>query len=75
MAQAMKKDPIDVTDIDFTKLSKVVIFTVISFVSADMDEACTIAEVTKGIAMEITFADKNNMKEERRNLIGCASPL
>ena len=66
----MKKDPIDVTDIDFTKLSKVAIFTIISFVSADMDEACTIAEVTKGIAMEITFADKNSMKEERRNLIG-----
>ena len=66
----MKKDPIDVADIDFTKLSKAAIFTIISFVSADMDEACIIAEITKGIAMEITFADKNSMKEERRNLIG-----
>lgn len=70
VAQAMKKDPIDATDIDFTKLSKVAIFTIISFVSADMDEACIIAEATKGIAMKITFADKNSMKEERRDLIG-----
>ena len=34
------------------------------------DRAYTIAEATKGIAMEITFADKNSMKEERRDLIG-----
>lgn len=70
VAQAMKKDPIDATDIDFTKLSRVAIFTIVSFVSADMDEAYTIAEATKGIAMEITFADKNRMEEEHSDLIG-----
>ena len=70
MVHALEKDSVGITDIDFTKLSKVSVFTIISFIPADMKEAFSIAEATKDIAMEITFADKKNMKDERRDLIG-----
>lgn len=68
--QVLMKDSIGVTDIDFTKLSGAVTFAVISFISVDMKEAFTIAEMTKDKTIRITFGNNYDMKEERRNLIG-----
>ena len=70
IAKALKKDIVDVTDIDFTKLSNVVTFTIIAFVSTNMKEAFVIAEMTKDITMKIAFGNKNSIKEERREIIG-----
>lgn len=67
---ALKKHSVDLMDIDFEKLSNVVEFTLISFVSANMKEAFTIAELTKDTAMKITFGNKNDNNEESRELIG-----
>lgn len=68
--QVLIKDSIGVTNIDFTKLSGAVTFAVISFISVDMKEAFTIAEMTKDKTIRITFGNNYDMKEERRNLIG-----
>lgn len=70
IAKAFKKGIVDVTDIDFTKLSNVATFTIISFVSTNMKEAFVIAEMTKDITMKIAFGYKNSIKEERREITG-----
>lgn len=70
VVQVLEKDSVCMADIDFTKLSKVAIFTIIMFIPADIEEAFTIAELTKDTAMEITFGNKNSMNKEYRNLIG-----
>ena len=68
--QVLMKDSIGVSNIDFTKLSGVVTFAVISFISVDMKEAFKIVELTKDKTIRITFGNNYDMKEERRNLIG-----
>lgn len=68
--KVLMDDTIGVTDIDFTKLSSVATFTVISFLSTNMKEAFIIAELTKDKAIRMTFGNDYDMKEERRNLIG-----
>lgn len=70
IAKAFKKGIVDVTDIDFTKLSNVATFTIIAFVSTNMKEAFVIAEMTKDITMKIAFGYKNSIKEERREITG-----
>lgn len=68
--QVLMKDSIDVTDIDFTKLSGAMTFAVVSFISVDMKEAFKIVELTKDKTIKIAFGNNYDMKEERRNLIG-----
>lgn len=60
----------DITAIDFSALSKEAMFTCISLVAADAEEAVFIAEATKEIAMRLTFGDKDNERNEYTDLIG-----
>lgn len=68
--QALEKEVVDVTTIEFDKLSLEVVFTVLAFVSPEQKEAAFLAEITKDTAMEITFTDRRNMRDERRELLG-----
>lgn len=60
IVKVLTNEKVDVTSIDFSKLSYITIFTIISLISPKIEEAAIIAEKTKDIAMKITFADKEN---------------
>lgn len=66
--QALKKDLVYITDIDFSRLSEPIIFTIISLVSPKIKEAVIVAESTKDIIMKNAFVDRNNMHENFRDL-------
>ncbi len=70
--QALNDNCLDVTVIDFAKLSKLVTFTIVSFIATDIKEAFVVAEITKDIAMKITFGNRNSLDltEDNRVLIG-----
>lgn len=70
LEEVINDNSIDVTDIDFTKLSVTVTFATISFFPANMKETFIIAKSTKDIVMKLVFGNKYNVKEERRNTIG-----
>lgn len=70
VAQVLEKDSMSIADIDFTGLSSVTLFTIISLVAAEKKEAFTIAEITKDTAMKMVFSNQYYMKKERRHLTG-----
>ena len=62
MEMALKKNPADIADIDFTKMDKTAVFVTIALVLPNIKEGAQIAEATKNIAIETCFGRKNGGK-------------
>ena len=70
IARALTKDSVDITDLDFSKLQNMTIFTLLSLVSPQATEAFKFADATKALVMELVFTDNRDLRAERRELSG-----
>ena len=70
IARALTKDSVDITDLDFSKLQNMTIFTLLSLVSPQAAEAFKFADATKDLVMELVFTDNRDLRAERRELSG-----
>ena len=70
IARALTKDSVDITDLDFSKLQNMTIFTLLSLVSPQAAEAFKFADATKALVMELVFTDNRDLRAERRELSG-----
>ena len=55
IARALTKDSVDITDLDFSKLQNMTIFTLLSLVSPQATEAVKFADATKALVMELSL--------------------
>lgn len=68
--QALDKEVSNYSDIDFKQLSIPIMFVIILMIPFKIKEASLVAELTKDIAMKITFNDKNSAQEKYGNIYG-----
>ena len=68
--QALDKEVSNYSDIDFKQLSIPIMFVIILMIPFKIKEASLVAELTKDIAMKITFDDKDSVQEKYGNIYG-----
>jgi hypothetical protein len=68
--QALDKEVSTYNDIDFKQLSMSIMFATILMISFKSKEAALVAELTKDIAMQLAFDDKDTMREKYENIYG-----
>ena len=68
--QALDKEVSNYSDIDFNQLSIPIMFVIILMIPFKIKEASLVAELTKDIAMKITFDDKDSVQEKYGNIYG-----
>ena len=66
----LDKEVCNYTDIDFKQLSIPIMFATILMIPFRSKEASLVAELTKDIAMKITFDDKDSVQEKYGNIYG-----
>ena len=68
--QALDKEVSNYSDIDFKQLSIPIMFVIILMIPFKIKEASLVAELTKDIAMKITFDNKDSAQEKYGNIYG-----